>query len=409
MRSFLFADILVRTLRHSKYDVSWVMNITDVGHLTDDGNDGEDKMEKGSRREGKTAWEIAEHYTKRFLADWQALNMTEPDKRPKATDHIEEQINQVQILTDKGFTYETSDGIYFDTSKDPNYGEMVNLEGQELEAGKRVDMGEKRNASDFALWKFTREGETRQMEWEAFGRKGFPGWHIECSAMSIKYLGEQFAIHTGGVDHKPVHHTNEIAQAEHVTGKRPWVDIWMHNEFLNVTGEKMSKSAGEFLTVRTLVEKGYDPLAYRYFLLQAHYRKQLTFSWEAMDAAAAGLNNLRDTVKRIAADTADNTTVSEQFFAAMENDLNTAEALAILQTGLKSGDVSTKMVQAMDTLLGLNLVAETKAIPAEIQTMLDNRTKAREDRNWAESDRLRDELAAAGFAVEDTADGQRLL
>ena len=274
-------------------------------------------------------------------------------------------------------------------------------------------MGEKKNPHDFALWKWSKHGEqtksTRQMEWDAFGKKGFPGWHIECSAMSIKYLGQQFAIHTGGIDHAPVHHTNELAQAENVTGKRPWVDIWMHGEFIMIKGEKMAKSGGNFLTVATLKEKGYDPLAYRYFLLQSHYRKQINFSWEAMDAAAAGLVNLRDAVKRIAADVKEDKQITEKFFAAVEDDLNTAEALAVLQTGLKNASVTKEMVREMDAVLGLHVTSEEKDIPAKVQALLVERDVARNAKDWAASDRLRGEIATFGFTVEDTADGQRLL
>ena len=250
LRTYLFEDVLKRVLREHGYTVRHVMNITDVGHLTDDADQGEDKMEKGSRREGKSAWELAEFYTSAFTRDMQELNLMPPDVWSKATDHIPEQIRQVQTLIDNGYTYTTNDGIYFDTTKVPDYGKLAGLDRQSLKAGARVETREKKNPHDFALWKFTPPGEKRQMEWDAFGRKGFPGWHIECSAMSIKYLGEQFDIHCGGVDHIPVHHTNEIAQAESATGKKPWVRFWLHGEFLNLAEMKMSKSGDEFITPR---------------------------------------------------------------------------------------------------------------------------------------------------------------
>ncbi|MEK7623556.1 MAG: cysteine--tRNA ligase, partial [Patescibacteria group bacterium] len=298
LRTYIFEDILKRALVANGYDVRHVMNITDVGHLTDDADFGEDKMEKGAKREDKSAWEIAEFYTQAFKKDVQELNILPPDIWCKATDNIAEQIAMVQTLIDKGVTYETADGIYFDTTKISDYGKLARLRAQTLQPGKRVEMGEKRNPHDFALWKFSPTGEKRQMEWEAFGRKGFPGWHIECSAMSIKYLGEQFDIHCGGIDHVPIHHTNEIAQSETATGKKPWVRYWLHGEFLNIAETKMAKSGENFITLQTIKDRGISPIAYRYFLLQTHYRKQLNFSWEALQAAETGLGNLRDQVRQ---------------------------------------------------------------------------------------------------------------
>lgn len=418
LRTYLFEDILRRTLEYSGYDVQHVMNITDVGHLTDDADQGEDKLEKGARREGKTAWGIAEYYTEAFQRHTRDLNMLEPHIWCKATDHIPEQIEMVQTLIDKGYTYETSDGIYFDTTKFPTYGEMANLQNQSLDAGARVDMGEKKNLTDFALWKFTREGETRQMEWDAFGKKGFPGWHIECSAMARKYLGDQFDIHCGGIDHVPVHHTNEIAQTEAVTGDAPSVNFWMHGEFLVVSGganasadaqHKMSKSGDNFLTLDTLVEKGYDPLAYRYFLLQAHYRKQLSFSWEALDAATNGLKNLRKHISYIDDHTEENPHLLDEFIDAVHQDLNTAEALGSLQKAIKDGTVNKRDIEKMDKVLGLDLLTHEEAtvdITDDIQKLLDMRAEARDNKDWQRSDDLRDELANMGVMVKDTDEGQ---
>jgi cysteinyl-tRNA synthetase len=412
LRTYVFEDILKRVLKHNHYDINHVMNITDVGHLTDDADAGEDKMEAGAKREGKTAWDIAEFYSTAFKQDMEDLNLLEPNTWCKATDHIKEQIDLVQKLIDKSFTYETSDGIYFDTTKINDYGEIANLQNQELKEGARVEMGEKKNPHDFALWKFSKEGETRQMEWEAFGKMGFPGWHLECSAMSMKYLGEQFDIHCGGIDHVPIHHTNEIAQSEAITDKKPWVKYWLHGEFL-VLGkdEKMAKSSENFITIQTLKDKGISPLAYRYFLLQTHYRKQLSFSWEALEAAQTGLNNLKKLVKNIPENTAIDPLIREQFDNAVNDDLNTPEALAIIWTGLKNKTINLEMIIDFDKVLGLDLHnPEEKEIeiPDEVQTLLDERAKAREEKNFAKSDELRDEISKLGYEVEDTDEGQRI-
>lgn len=410
LRTYVFEDILHRVLKYNGYDVKQVMNITDVGHLTDDADQGEDKMEKGAKREGKTAWEISDFYTKMFKQDMHALNILEPSIWCKATDHIQEQIDQVQMLIDKGHTYETSDGIYFDTTTIDDYGKLANLQAQELEAGARVDMGEKKNPHDFALWKFNKPGESRQMEWDAFGRKGFPGWHIECSAMATKYLGSQFDIHCGGIDHIPVHHTNEIAQAETANGVKPWVNVWMHGEFLLTGADKMAKSADNFLRMQSILDRNIDPLAYRYFLLQAHYRKQLQFSWEALESAAAGLKRLKGLVANIPDHAARDPHVREEFVNAINDDLNTPEALAVLWTALKNNLLDKEMVIEFDKVLGLQLhdVDKPVEIPPEVQQLLDDRAKAREEKNWAESDRLRDEIAALGFVVKDTDEGQKI-
>lgn len=410
LRTYVFEDILKRVLLYNGYDVNHVMNITDVGHLSSDGDTGEDKMEKGARREGKSAWDIAKFYTEAFQRDMAALNITEPNVWCKATDHIPEQIALVETLTDNGYTYTTSDGIYFDTTKDPDYGILANLRNQELKAGARVELGEKRNVHDFALWKFTAPGEKRQMEWFAFGQMGFPGWHIECSAMAMKYLGDHFDIHCGGIDHVPVHHTNEIAQTESATGKTPWVNVWMHGEFLKIEDAKMAKSGENFLTLQSLIDNGYSPLAYRYFLLQAHYRKQLAFSWEALDAAAEGLKRLRKQVQEMSA--MGEGEFLKKFEEKINDDLNIPEALALLWTGVKENNVSKEMAEKMDAVLGLDLFAKDHdapmEIPSDIQKLLDARAAARAEKNWKESDRLRDGIREQGFEVEDSADGQRV-
>jgi cysteinyl-tRNA synthetase len=450
LRTYIFEDILKRTLIAHGYTITHVMNITDVGHLSGEDDTGEDKMEKGAKREGKTAWEIAEFYTHSFKKNLADLNILEPDIWCKATDHIAEQIAQVQTLIDKDYTYETSDGIYFDTTKFPQYGEMALLHKQELQAGVRVDLGEKKNAHDFALWKFSSPNEKRQMEWKAFGRMGFPGWHIECSAMSMRYLGKHFDIHCGGIDHIPVHHTNEIAQAECAGANHPWVNFWMHGEFLLIDAGKMSKSDENFITLDTLIKKGYSPLAYRYFLLQAHYRKQLNFSWEALEAAEKGLNKLYEFfstrlpldllddkenesyLKIIEEVKKDNNTLDystakrklEILIEAISNDLNTPECLGLLNKYINedfgssiSPSAWAMVVHEIDKILGLNLregaykiynQKKNTIIPDEVKKLLDERETARTEKNWGESDRLRDEIAHLGFEVKDTADGQEV-
>lgn len=404
------------------YDVNHVMNITDVGHLTDDGDNGEDKMEKGAKREGKNARDIAEFYTNAFKQDLKDLHIFEPDIWCKATDHIPEQITLVQKLIDKGYTYITHDGVYFDTTKIDDYGKLANLANQDLKAGARVDMGEKKNPTDFALWKWSSRSEVhpeggekkakRQQEWEAFGKMGFPGWHIECSAMSMKYLGEQFDIHCGGIDLVPTHHTNEIAQTEAVTHKKPWVNYWMHGEFLILGKDKMAKSGDNFITLDTLKEIGISPLAYRYFLLQTHYRKQLTFSWEALEAAEAGLNRLRSKIQGLVSSEQRtvNRELKNKFLEKINDDLDTPGALSLLQTALKNNELDYDTALEFDKILGLGLdqVEEKIEIPVEVQVLLDARQSAREKKYFTKSDELRDEIKKLGYDVEDTSEGQKI-
>jgi len=409
LRTYVFEDILKRTLKYNGYKVNHVMNITDVGHLTDDGDQGYDKIEEGAKREGKSAYDIADTYTQYFKQHIAELNILEPNTWCKATDHIQEQIDLVQSLTDKGFTYETQDGIYFDSTKMKDYGKLALLEKQELKAGARVDLGEKKNPHDFALWKFSKDEEQRQMEWDAFGKKGFPGWHIECSAMSIKYLGDNFDIHCGGVDHIPVHHTNEIAQSEASTGISPWVNYWIHGEFLLMKKDKMAKSADNFITLETLKEKKINPLDYRYFLLQAHYRKQLNFTWTALKSAQSGLKNLRKLVSQIEERAPRDPKVVDDFKNAINDDLNTPEALAVLWEALKKKQIDIDMAKKFDKVLGLNLYNPDKKedkIPEDIQKIADERKIARESKDWEKSDKLRDKLNELGYQVNDMDDGQ---
>ncbi|MDT8306124.1 MAG: cysteine--tRNA ligase [Anaerolineae bacterium] len=413
LRTYIFEDILRRTLEAHGYDVLHVQNITDVGHLVSDADTGEDKMEKGSRRTGKSAWELADFFTAAFQADLQALNILPPHIWPKATGHIAEQIELIACIEEEGFVYRTADGIYFDTSALPSYGYLARLDVAGLQAGARIDVGEKRNPTDFALWKFSPPGAQRQMEWDSPWGTGFPGWHIECSAMAAKYLGTFFDIHCGGEDHISVHHTNEIAQSE-ACHKTRLANFWLHGYFLVTSGEKMAKSAGEFLRLQTLLDEGYDPLSYRYLCLNAHYRSRLTFSWEALDGAATALNRLRQHVYRWGDTGAADEAAVARFTAAMDDDLNTPQALAVVWE-IARGDlppaIKKATILACDCTLGLGLAAwapPQAQVPPHIQALVDQREQARAARDWAEADRLRDEIRASGFDVTDSPHGPQL-
>ena len=431
LRSFVLADLLKRMFIENGYDVFNVMNITDVGHLTSDDDDsGEDKMEKGAARENKSVWDIAKFYTDEFLRDSNDLNLLEPSARPRATEYIQQQIDLVQKLVDLGYTYEIpGDGIYYDTSKFSGYGALTGGGLSGNRAGARVEFNEaKRNPTDFALWKFSPTDKKRQMEWESPWGVGFPGWHIECSAMSMALLGEHFDIHTGGVDLSRVHHANEIAQSEPITGA-PWVNYWVHSEFLvDKSGEKMSKSSGEFLTLSVLKNHGYDPMAYRYMLLMGHYQSQLAFSWEGLEAAANGYKNI---VRRVAdiisdeqpgdLDQAIFNQWHDKILALVSDNLKTAEALVQIQELLRSTAVNSATKQALfefiDRLLGLRLIPAAKKllslenaeVPAEIQALADERATAKAARDWARADEIRNQLNAAGWNIIDTKDGPKIV
>jgi cysteinyl-tRNA synthetase len=414
-RTFLFEDVLKRVLEWNGYRVRHVMNITDVGHLTSDADTGEDKMEKGARRTGKSAWEIAQLYTDAFVADLKLLNIEDATVLCRATDHIREQIDFIADIEKKGFAYRTSDGVYFDTSKQPGYGHLARLDVKGQEAGKRVDLGEKRSPTDFALWKFSPPGEKRQMEWDSPCGRGFPGWHIECSAMAQKYLGDYFDIHCGGEDHIPVHHTNEIAQTEARVGTR-LANFWLHGYFLLSNDAKMAKSAGEFLRLQALVDRGYDPLAYRYLCLTAHYRGQLNFTWDALDSAAIALDRMRNGVYvlRDAGDPPPDATLVERFTNEINADLNVPRALAVAWETLR-GDLAPAVKLAtllrFDAVFGLGLagwVPKQESPPDAVAALAEARLAARRAKNWAEADRLRAELRVAGWEMEDRADGYAL-
>lgn len=413
LRTYIFEDILRRVLEFNGYTVKHVMNITDVGHLVSDADTGEDKMEKGSRRTGKSAWEIADQYALAFQDDMQHLNMLEPTIWCKATDHIQEQIDFVQCIEKMGFTYHTSDGIYFDTSKQPDYGYMARLDVEGLQAGTRIDMGEKKSPTDFALWKFSPKDKKRQMEWDSPWGVGFPGWHIECSAMSAKYLGPYFDIHCGGEDHISVHHTNEIAQTEACFGTR-LANFWMHGYFLQVEEDRMSKSSGEFLRLQSLIDRGYDPLSYRYFALNANYRSKLTFTWEGLDSAQTSLERLRNATYEMGESGNLDKGYVDKFTEQINEDLNMPRALAVTWELVHSdlpSDIKKATLLKFDTVLGLNLATwqpEEEILPEEILRLLDLRQKARENKDWAKADAIREQLTVAGYQVKDTLDGPQV-
>lgn len=428
LRTYVFEDLLRRALEACDYTVRHVVNITDVGHLTSDADTGEDKMEKGARREGKTVWDIADYYTQAFFKDWKALGLIEPTAWPKATDHIPEQIALIQELEAKGYTYEVpGDGIYFDTARFPRYPDFAGLDIEGMQAGARVAMHEgKRGPTDFSLWKFSPTDARRAMEWDSPWGRGFPGWHVECSAMAMKLLGETLDIHCGGTDHIRVHHTNEIAQSESATGKL-FARFWVHGGWLleapdeegGKAGGKMSKSSGEFVTLDVLIGQGYSPMDYRYFCLTAHYRNYLNFSYQGMDSARDSLRNLRkrtDPLIGKAAPIRSERALEwrRRFFEAVGDDLNIPQALGILNLMLKDPDLlegeRAGLVAAFDKLLGLQLTvaaeaAPSAALPADLEPLLAERAEARKNKDWARSDEIRDAFKAAGFALKDNPDG----
>ncbi|MFA6522209.1 MAG: cysteine--tRNA ligase [Patescibacteria group bacterium] len=412
-RSYIFSDLLRRCFEFNGYEVAQVVNITDVGHLTDDASEGEDKLEKSAREMEKSAWDIAAEYTELFKKDMERLNIETPIKMPKATDHIDEQIQFIEAIEKAGFAYTISDGVYFDTSKLSTYGDLAGQKLEDKEEGARVSRNaEKKNPTDFALWKFSRPEEHRQMEWQAPWGMGFPGWHIECSAMSEKYLDVPFDIHTGGIDHIPVHHTNEIAQTEAARGVNP-AHYWMHNAFLLIDGGKMSKSLHNTYSVDDLVEKGFEPLALRYFFLGAHYRVQQNFTWEALEASQHAIENLRTMVRDWDKPGKPDVATMDAFITAVNDDLDMPKALAIVWEMTHNDTIPSEKKSATlvkcDEVLGLSLgdyIAKPIEVPESIKDLLRQRDRAREKKDFETSDKLRDEIFAQGFTVEDTAGGQ---
>jgi cysteinyl-tRNA synthetase len=421
MRSQLFPDLLRRVLGAAGYEVMYVTNVTDVGHLVSDADEGDDKMEAAAASTGKTAAEIAAFYTDQWADDRRRLGCLEPDLVPRAASHIAEQIAMVRTLEKRGHTYLIDDGVYFDVSTFPRYAEFAHLDLDELATSGRVEHVEhKRHPADFALWKLTPAGVQRQQEWESPWGRGFPGWHIECSAMATKYLGNQFEIHTGGVDHIRVHHTNEVAQSESVLDVHPWVQIWMHNEFLDLGGEKISKSKGHILVVESIVERGLDPLAFRYFFLQAHYRQQQAFTWEAIEAAATAHRRLvrHAVAAREAGGEPDPGRVAphlRRFWTALADDLNAPQALAATWDAVRDPDLTPADTWAFlvdaDRALGFGLAtvaapdADASGSDPRVDALVAEREAARSAKDYATSDRIRDELAGEGIEIVDTADG----
>ena len=489
--AYIYWDTLVRTLLADGYNVDRVMNITDVGHLVSDADDGQDKLEKGAKREGKTAWEVAEFYTEDFLAGMNKLNLIPPTHITKATNYIDEQLDLIRKLKQKGYLYQIDDGIYFDTSLFPSYADFARLNLEAQKAGARVDFNsQKRHVSDFAVWKFTPDGQTRDMEWEtpqdilenmptsgdnshsnterstaqlsevsvaraqarheavsseskplanqsfetsaartwseavsnnSIGEEatktttmGFPGWHLECSAMALTLLGDTIDIHTGGIDHIPVHHTNEIAQSEGATGQI-FSHYWLHNNHLKVDGTKISKSLGNGYTLSDIQERGYSPMDYRMFVLQSHYQSEGNFSFENLEAAKNHLNNWRNIAAMRHQQTSNNTAdfdadqLKGEVLSALNDNLNTPKALQIVDSLLpklvNASAIDIKnVVDSIDTLLGLQLLASTPDIDDSIKNLITERNKARSDKDWSEADRLRDELASHGIQLKDAQD-----
>lgn len=429
LRSFVFADTVRRVLEYNEYEVRQVVNITDVGHLTADSDNGEDKMSLALKREGKPVTleamkEIADFYTDAFIEDLASLNIKRPHVMPKATEHIEAQKALIATLIEKEYAYRTSDGVYFDISRFPAYGKLgnINLEGER--AGARVEENiEKRNPQDFALWKRDNE-----LGWDAPWGKGFPGWHIECSAMSMQYLGKQFDIHTGGIDHIPIHHNNEIAQSEAATG-RQYVQYWLHNAFVNIEGTKFSKSLGNTIKLRQLIEHGYDPLAYRYWLLTAHYSTPVNFTWNALDAAKQAYSRMEKYFVETLLPLKEGEVHAEyrrKFHEAINNNLDTPRAIAIMWELIKDKEVTESDKKAtlldFDQVLGLGLiqdkkkfrtaipisVVELKDLPEEVRLLVTEREKVRGEKNWEHADELREEISKLGYAVEDLPKGPKV-
>ncbi len=425
LRAFLLSDVLRRVFEYNDYEVTQVINITDVGHLTSDADEGEDKLEAAARSKKQSAQEIAVYFTNLFFNDIGALNI-KMDRTifPRATAHITEQINLIARLEEKGYTYQTSDGVYFDTSKFPPYADFAHLDVSGLKEGARVDIGEKRNATDFALWKFSPKDAGRQQEWASPWGQGFPGWHIECSAMAIRYLGDEFDVHTGGIDHISVHHTNEIAQSEAATGRK-FVHYWLHSEFMTIEGEKMSKSIGNTFSLDDLSTKNIHPLAYRYWLLTAHYRTPLNFTWETLTGASQALLRLYKYITDLPTSQGGiPAQYAERFQEAVNDDLNTPKGLALVWELIHDEQIAPEDKYAalikFDEVLGLDLknaqnyltsfeqLIPISELPPEIRELVRARENARKTKAWEEADAARLQIEEAGYHIEDGKDGPKI-
>ena len=414
LRAYLFMDNLRRVLKYNGYNLKHVMNITDVGHLVSDADEGEDKMMKAAKRENKNPFEIAEFYMNAFLADIDKLNVDRPEIIARATEHIDVMEEYVKKIIDNGYTYQTEDTVYFDTAKLDKYGVLSNRNVDDQKAGARVEFDQnKKNISDFALW--IKAPENHIMKWDSFFGKSYPGWHLECSAMGYKYLGDHFDIHTGGVDHIPIHHENEIAQSKGFCGKIP-ANFWMHVEFLQINGGKMSKSLNNLYTLADLEEKGFEPLVYRMFNYTSNYRAQINFTFEAMEAAKVALGRLREGYLKHQEGTEDVSdeeikSYEERFLEAINDDLNMPVAMSVVWDVIKNPNKSKKLQNLLlkfDEVLGLNLKdyqKEENVLPEEIQKLVAERNEARANKNWAESDRIRDLLIEKGYTVKDSKEG----
>ncbi|MDP3998276.1 MAG: cysteine--tRNA ligase [bacterium] len=412
MYAYVQWDVLVRLLRSQNFKVKWAMNITDVGHLTSDADLGEDKMEKGAKREGLTVWQIADKYIEQFLQSVDLLNIQRPDVLCRATEHIQEQIDLIKKIEARGFTYLTKTGLVFDTSKFPQYADFAKLNLEKQEAGARVKVDpEKKNPWDFLLWVTNQPGHV--MLWDSPWGKGFPGWHIECTAMSVKYLGERFDIHTGGIEHISVHHTNEIAQGYGAFGCQT-ANFWLHNGWLAMKGEKISKSLGNMILVADLMEKEFDPLALRYLILNSHYRQGMNFTWEALEAAQTALNNLRSEIRNWDRPKIGCAEYEKRFMEALNNDLNVSQGLAILWELVKSDQPTSAKAESLlkfDKILGLKLdeyLGKPLEIPKEVQKLVDEREKVRKVGDFKKADELRSRIEKTGYEVEDVPGGPKL-
>ena len=416
MRTNLLSDTLRRILKYNGYKLKHVMNITDVGHLVSDGDEGEDKMIKSAKEEHKTPLEIAEHYTKLFFIDLERLNIQTPEVVCKATDHIKEMLDMVKKIMDNGYAYETSTAIYFDVSKLDEYGILSGIDLKNQKAGARVDVDpEKRNPYDFALW--IKAPENHLMKWDSPWGPSYPGWHIECSAMSTKYLGEEFDIHTGGIDLVPTHHENEIAQNKGACGKIP-AHYWIHGEYLLVNGGKMSKSLKNVYLLDDIIKKGYDPLTYRLFNFSCHYRGKLNFTWEGIESASASLERLREGyqnhlngTEKVPDEVIND--LENRFHKAINDDMNMPLALSVVWEAVRYKNKSKKIAELLkkfDTVLGIDIdkAKKTEELPQDVLDLLEKRNEARKNKNWEESDRLRDEILEKGYIIKDTKNGAEL-
>lgn len=402
LTSYIYWDFLIRVLKLNGYAINRVLNLTDVGHLASDADDGEDKLEKGAKKEGKTVWQIADKYIAAFLNDYHLLNLVPPQKIARATDYIEQEQELVRSLIDKGYTYETTDGIYFDTSKFKDYAKFANLDLANLKAGARVEMSkEKKNPSDFAVWKFVRKGEDHAMQWDFLGRPGYPGWHLECATIIHAELGDTIDIHTGGIDHIPVHHTNEIAEYECGYGEK-LANYWIHNNFVTINGEKISKSLGNTYTLADLRERGFSPLDYKMWVLQGQYHTERNFTFENLEAAKKRRLSWRNRIatcyqlKNVPSSLDQKTLLS-----IANNNLNSAEVLSKIDTS----KLNLKDWEYIDQLLGLDLINSAPEISDELKQKIKKREEARKSKDYETSDKLRDELEVSNITVLDTPNG----